>query len=279
MTPVVAVIAAGAMGSAVGRRLVENGVTVLTSLAGRSAATEQRARAAGMTPVADEALAAADILLSILPPAEAEGLAERLSALFATAPAKPLFVDCNAICPDTVLRIGAVVAASGTPFLDAGIIGPPPTAGGKGPSFYVSGPDAARLLSLAPFGLEIRPMDGPLGAASALKMSYAGITKGLTALAAAMMLAATRAGAADALRQELAASQPQLLAWFTRQLPSMYPKAYRWVAEMEEIAAFVGADPAARTMFEGAAALYERLAEDFRAEQRETGALSGFLGQ
>src|SRR5262249_19161294 len=113
----------------------------------------------------------------------------------------------------------------------------------------------------------------------ALKMSYAGITKGLTALGSAMLLAATRAGAADALRRELADSQPALFAWLSRQVPGMYPKAYRWVAEMEEIADFVQEDGAARGIFEGAAELYERLAADAAGDRREIGALSAFLAQ
>ena len=87
-------------------------------------------------------------------------------------------------------------------------------------------------------------------------------TKGLTAIAAAMVLAATRAGAAAALRQELAASQPQLLQRFAKTLPDMVPKAYRWVAEMREIAAFVGEDSAASRMYDAFADFYERLAAD-----------------
>lgn len=93
-------------------------------------------------------------------------------------------------------------------------------------------------------------------------MSFAGLNKGMTGLAAAMVLAAGRAGAAKALREELATSQPQVLARFSRTVPDMYPKAYRWVAEMHEIAAFLGDDPAARKIFEGMAELFARLAAD-----------------
>jgi hypothetical protein len=94
-----------------------------------------------------------------------------------------------------------------------------------------------------------------------------------------MILAATRAGTADALRRELGDSQPMLLAWFERQIPSMFGKAYRWVAEMEEIAGFVGEDKAGNQIFDGATALYERIAEDFESARRETGALTTFLDQ
>jgi 3-hydroxyisobutyrate dehydrogenase-like beta-hydroxyacid dehydrogenase len=104
-------------------------------------------------------------------------------------------------------------------------------------------------------------LDGPVGAASALKMSYAGITKGLVALSSAMMLAATRAGAAEGLRRELERSQPQLLAWFSRMVPPMYDKAYRWVGEMEEIAATFDALGLTPRMLEGAADMYRFVAE------------------
>jgi 3-hydroxyisobutyrate dehydrogenase-like beta-hydroxyacid dehydrogenase len=117
---------------------------------------------------------------------------------------------------------------------------------------------------------------GPIGAASAMKMSYAGITKGFTALGAAMMLAAARAGTTDALRAEISTSQPALHGWLTRQMPRMYSKAYRWVAEMEEISGFVGEDPAAAQFFQAAAQLYERIAADYEGERVECAALDAF---
>jgi hypothetical protein len=90
-----------------------------------------------------------------------------------------------------------------------------------------------------------------------------------------MMLGASRSGVAAALRQELAESQPHLLAWLARQVPSMYPKAYRWVAEMDEIAAFSGGDVAAQQIYRGLARLYERLADGHAAED-ELAQLSEF---
>jgi len=123
----------------------------------------------------------------------------------------------------------------------------------------------------------VRVLDGPLTAASALKMSYAGITKGFTALGAAMMLAATRGGSAEALKAELVESQPALLAFLGRSVPGMYSKAYRWVAELDEIAAFVGDDHDEHAMLEAAARLYERIAKDFEGEKQEVGELDKFL--
>jgi L-threonate 2-dehydrogenase len=289
MTPVVAVIAPGMMGAAVGKRLVDNGVKVLTSLKGRSAETAARAKAAGMIAVSDEEIATSDFFLSILPPGDALALVERFAPALKASNAKPLYVDCNAINPATVECVAAAVAPTGCPFVDAGIIGspptplpsPPPQAGDArvrgSPRFYASGPAAPRFASLRQYGLDIRVLDGALAAASALKMSYAGITKGTQAIGAAMMLAATRAGSADALFKELQGSQKEMLAWFQRALAAMPPKAYRWVAEMHEIAGFVGGDPTASELYQGAAHFYERIAADFEDGKKDVAALAEFL--
>lgn len=276
MSPVVAVIAAGGMGAAVGARLCENGVRVLTSLEGRSAASAARANAAGMIAASDPEIAAADIVLSIVPPGEALPLAQKLAPALNAANKKPVYVDCNAVNPDTVKKIAAVIAQAGCPFVDAGIIGGPPRAGYNGPSFYVSGADAGKIEPLSELGLVIRKMDGPIGAASAIKMSFGGITKGLIAIGSAMVLAAHRAGVSEALHAELAASQPAVLTYLTRMVPDMFPKAYRWVAEMEEIAGFTGGE-AEREMYEAIATLYERLAQDQAGAKDEISALAGFF--
>lgn len=277
MTPTVAIMAPGSMGSAVARRLTENKVKVLTSLAGRSEKSAQRARDAGMSAVADAQLTEADFFLSIVPPGEALTLAKRLSGALTAANKKPVWAECNAVSPPTMLKIAEVIAATGCPFVGAGIIGPPPKPGSTNTKIYASGPNANELARLNDYGLIIRVLRGPLTAASALKMSYAGITKGFTALGTAMMLAATRSGSAEALKAELTESRPDLLGYLKRQTPDMYGKAYRWVAELEEISDFVGNDRPEHAMFEAAARLYENIASDLAGGNKETGALNEFL--
>ena len=279
MNPVVAIVAPGAMGAGVGKRLTEHGLKVITALAGRSAETVARAGAAGIAPASDEEIAGADFLLSILPPGDALALAERFAPALTASNAKPVFVECNAVSPPTVERIAAVIAPTGCPFVDAGIIGAPPRPDYAGPTFYASGPEAPRFAALGAFGLKIRVLDGPLTSASALKMSYGGITKGITAIASAMFMAASRGGSADALFTELKESQPQLLAWFSRQIPNMYSKAYRWVAEMEEVSDFAGEDAASKHMYAAVAEFYEHLAGDFDANQKDVSALRDFLSR
>ena len=296
MTLTVAVVAPGNMGAAVARRLAENGARVLTWLTGRSAASEARARAAGMVAVELRQLAEAEIVLSILPPAHALGFARQMAAVLAGsagsaraegatgsagAPdvSKPVFVDCNAVSPDTAREIAAVFARVGMPFVDGAIIGLPPKPGEPGPHFYLAGETRAtsRGLLLAERGLDVRVLDGPVGAASALKMCYAGINKGLAAIASTMILAAARSGASAALYQEMSESLPGLLSSLARQVPDMLPKTYRWVAEMREIAAFAGADPAAHAVYVGFSELFDRVARDVAQDGAESAALKGFF--
>jgi 3-hydroxyisobutyrate dehydrogenase-like beta-hydroxyacid dehydrogenase len=276
MSPNIAILAPGAMGSAVARRLAENGARVLTSLKGRSEATAKRAAEAGMIAAEDADIAGCDIILSIVPPGEAVALAERLAAVIVRREKKPLVVDCNAVNVDTVLGIEEIIGSAQAPFVDAGIIGFPPRPGGKSPAFYVSGEHAKDLAVLGQLGLDLRIVEGPVGAASALKMSYAGIVKGLAGIGSAMVLAATKAGAADALRDELALSQPAILARLSTALPDMIPKAYRWVAEMREIAGFLGPDHPASLIYEGFARWFEHLAEDAKGEAADAALMEAF---
>jgi len=258
---VVAVMAQGTMGAGVGRRLHESGAEVRTLLSGRSADSAARAGDAGMKPMGGERamLEGADFFLSILPPGEAENLARRIAPALSALPKKPIYVDCNAISPQTATRVAAIVEPTGAKFVDGGIIGGPPRPG-YSPAIYASGAAVGETRVLRDWGLDWRAIDGPVGAASGLKMSYAGITKGTTAIAAAMLLGAARFGCGEALIAELSKSQPDMLKRMRGSIPGMYDKAYRWVGEMEEISDFLGASPPSRDMYAAIARLYEFLA-------------------
>lgn len=235
-------ISPGEMGAAVGGRVRSGGWRVVTALAGRSNRTHRLAAAAGIEDAGalSDAVAQADVLLSIVPPGRALELARAVGR-----DAGPLYVDCNAVSPATATAIGE---AAGSRYVDAGIIGPP-----SAPRFYASGPHAPKLAELP---LDVRVLDGPIGHASGLKMCYAALTKGLTALLTESMVTAEGLGLRRALEAELADSQPQFLAAARGGLPGMVPKAYRWIAEMEEIAATFGACGLTPRMLEGAADVY-----------------------
>jgi len=279
MTMIVSILSQGTMGAGIARRLTENGVEVRTSLAGRSAGSARRAAAAGMVDANEAQLAEADFFLSIVPPGDALALVERMTPAISAANRKPIYVDCNAVNTETAGRIDAAVVKTGAPFVDGGIIGGPPQTGDAGPRLYVAGPNADRVLRLRDFGLDVRVLSGPPDAASALKMSYAGITKGFTALGSIMLLAATRAGTAADLYAELADSQKALLGWLNSSVPRMYDKAYRWVAEMEEISGFVGKELSDSEVHAAFAKFYDRMARDHADARQETGALAAFLQQ
>jgi 3-hydroxyisobutyrate dehydrogenase-like beta-hydroxyacid dehydrogenase len=235
--PTVAIMSPGDMGHAVAATLRGHGLRVITCLAARSPRTRALAEKAGIEAVPDdEALVrAADLLLSIVVPAQAEHLARRIAAALERTRTDLLYVDCNAIAPATACRIGQVIEAAGARFVDAGIIGPPPRAGARTP-FYASGEHAKSFAVLRDFGLDVRPIGERPGDASAVKMCYAALTKGTTALMTELSVAAERLGVSGALRQEFAESQPAALARMNESLPPMIPKAHRWVGEMEEIA-------------------------------------------
>lgn len=273
--PVIAILAPGEMGAGIGRRLIGWGAEAVVCLDGRSEASLARARAAGMRDVPEAAYADADMILSIVPPSDALAIAERLAPMLEAAANKPLYVDCNAVSPQTVLRIAAVIEAAGAPFADAGIIGNPPQSGGYTPVIYASGGQAERFASLNDYGLDIRVMDGPAGQASALKMCYAGLTKGLHAVGVSVILGAMEAGIAGPFVAEMADSQPQLLAYFTGRTPGVFAKAYRWVAEMEEIGAFLGG--AGQTLYQGASEQFARLAADHEGGGVDEAAIKRFL--
>jgi len=267
MSPVVTVIAPGSMGAAVGGRLAEQGVKVLTSLTGRSPDTIERARVAGLVHAEDKEIAASDFILSIVPPGDAIAVAQRLAPQLTASNRKPVFVECNAISPPTAERIAEVIAPTGSAFVDAGIIGPPPKPKGRdSPRFYASGAHAHLLESLRAHGLNVKVLDAPIGAASAFKLSYAGVTKGLIALGAAMFTAAARCDLSAPLAAELEQSQPGLFAFVRGGTFNMFPKAYRWVAEMEQIAEFLDEAGGGSQIYSGAARVYEQIAADWERD-------------
>lgn len=272
----IAVIAPGVMGAAVAQRLHARGAVVAVTLAGRGSASA--GRAAGLMRLDSEAalVAWAELVLSILPPGQALALAQRLAPALRARGSAVTYADCNAVSPPMVRRIEAELA--GVRFVDIGIFGGPPKGDDAGPRFYASGDATPSLLKLCDFGIDLYPIEGGIGAASALKMSFAGISKGFTALGSAMALGATRAGVAAHFHAELASREPEILRYLTFMVPGMFDKAYRWVAEMQEIGAFLGDGPSA-PIYQAIARLYEAIARDYAAPapDGEIAELTGFF--
>jgi len=229
----IALLHPGAMGAAIGACLVSRGHRVLWCSAGRSAATAQRAQAAGLEDVAtlDAALRGAEIAVSVCPPDRALELARSV----AEHGYGGIFVDANAVSPATARMIEEAVLRGGARFVDGGIVGLPPRAPGA-TRLYLSGGDAAGIASLfAGSALEAIALDAPAGSASALKMCYAAWSKGATALLAGIRALARHEGVEADLLAEWHRSSPQTPAR-SEEVAQKAEKAWRWVGEMEEIA-------------------------------------------
>jgi 3-hydroxyisobutyrate dehydrogenase-like beta-hydroxyacid dehydrogenase len=253
----VGLLSPGEMGHTIGGVLHAYGLRVLTHLGGRSERSSALAAQAGIedTPSLDELVGEAEILLSVLVPARATAVADQVAQALERTGADLLYVDLNAIAPATVEQIGARIMAAGGRFSDAGIVGPPPRKPGT-TRIYASGPGAAEFSELSAAGLDVRVIGDRIGQASGLKMCYAALTKGLIALGTELLMAAHLMGLDDALRDEQQESIPDVLGWLEGSIPGMPPKAYRWVGEMEEIAATFEALGMTPKMLEGAADMY-----------------------
>jgi len=253
----VAIISPGDMGHVVGKVLVDHGLRVITALAGRSPRTRQLAQQAGIHDV--ETLTAlvqeADLILSILVPDQAVAAAQAVVQAAAAEGRTLVYVDCNAIAPQTAAKIDQIITAADGRFVDASIIGPPPRKAGS-TRFYASGSDVATFAQLRDFGLEIIDLGAEVGQASAFKMCYAALTKGLTALCTELLTAAEHFRITKALAQEFEGSQAQLYKQMQQALPGMPAKAHRWIGEMEEIAQTFGAIGLTPQILAGAADLY-----------------------
>ena len=256
----VALLHPGEMGSAIGACLGGLGLRVVWASAGRSAATRSRAKAAGLEDLGalERALGVADIVLSVCPPHGALELAREVAG----HGFKGVYVDANAVSPATVRNIGRVVEAAEATFVDGGIIGPPPVPGASS-RIYLSGGSARDVAAVfAGSNLEAIPLDSAAGAASAVKACYAAWTKGATALLAAIRALATHEGVEAALLEEWKRSQPELPKR-SEVVTVQARKAWRWIGEMEEIAASFEAAGLPGGFHLAAADLYRRL-ESFK---------------
>ncbi|WP_232291953.1 NAD(P)-dependent oxidoreductase [Frankia sp. QA3] len=256
----VAIVSPGAMGSALGRGYVEGGARVLACVAGRSQRTRALAHGLELVDSLDEAVGAADVVLSVVPPGEALAVAGAIRRSAAAAGVTPLVADLNALAPATVERVGR--ALGGLDLVDGSISGPPPepASGRSRTRLYLSGPRAGEIAALAHPRLDPRVLAGPVGAASALKMSTASLYKGLAALFLHAAVAAEQAGVLDMMLDDLAPTFPDQVGELGSWLALSASKAHRYVAEMREIAATQAAAGLPPELFEAMAVVWERVA-------------------
>ena len=253
----VAILSPGDMGHAVGQRLREHELEVITCLAGRSPRTRTLAEKAGIRAVAnlEELVEQADLIMSMTVSAAVPSLCQEVADALRDTGADTLFAECNAISPQLTRELEPVITAAGGRFVDVSIIGGPPRPG-YSPHFYTSGQHAADFAEVGQCGLEVRRLAGEIGQASGIKMCYAAMTKGSSALYAQLLTAAELMGLTEPLLAEFEEGQSAVLQRMARGLPTVPPRSRRWVSEMEEIRdtfAHLGLTP---HLFQGVADMY-----------------------
>jgi 3-hydroxyisobutyrate dehydrogenase-like beta-hydroxyacid dehydrogenase len=208
------------------------------------------------------------IVLSIVPPDRALEVAGAFADACLGGTERPLFADCNSIATETAHRIEATVVAAGARSVDASIIGAAPSPTQRSPHLYVSGApdDVAAFAVLSDYGMDVRPLDGPAGTASAMKMCWSAINKAYIGIGIAIFDLAAKNGVADALANEFATKAKPLADVLPPTTSRMYGKAYRWIGEMREIGTFCEGEAGLPELYEGLARYYEAVAESVAAK-------------
>jgi 3-hydroxyisobutyrate dehydrogenase-like beta-hydroxyacid dehydrogenase len=251
----IAIMAPGHMGHAIGAHLAKAGLRVITNLEDRSADTHTRAERAGIEDVGSDArlVNEADMLLSILPPANAVAFARRAAEAIAASGTDLLYIDCNAISPATAAEIADILRAVGTACVDASIRGGAPLNDRPQPRIYASGPGADDFQALNAYGLDILAIGDQPGQASGLKICAASVSKGVVLLMVQAFAAARALGVEKELREEL--QSHSAFKGAERRAPNLGPDAYRWASEMDEIAGTFAATGLSPRTYEGFADL------------------------
>lgn len=269
----IGIVGPGDMGHNVGRTIRRQvGLRVVTALDGRSETSRARAAGAGMEDLGnlDRLVHEADLILSIMPPEAAGGFAETVAKALREAGLTTPFAECNPLAPETVRGI-AEKFGSNIPFIDAGIVGPPPGVSNAATRFYVCGPHASLIDAIACDDIIVNPTGETLGTASAVKMCYAALNKGSMTLRAAVLIAAERLGVSDAVHAEIAASQPSHWEAMNSVIPWYAKDAVRQGYEMVEIQKTFAAAGVTPGFHKGAEQLYALLARTpLTEETRET---------
>ena len=257
----IALLSPGDMGHGVGKALVEHGYRVITCLAGRSQRTSDLAATAGILDVQplEEMTLKADLIMSILVPAQAVGVARDVADAMRAAGASRPFADCNAVSPRSAAEMASIIGAAGGDYIDGGIVGGSPARSAV-PRIYTSGPRAGLMDELDGKGIAIKNLGPAIDRASGMKMCYASMTKGTNTLRVAMLTAAYSLGLYDALIEELEFSQDDSLSAMESGIPGLPANSGRWIGEMEEIAETFEAAGVTPGFHQGAAEMFRLLA-------------------
>jgi 3-hydroxyisobutyrate dehydrogenase-like beta-hydroxyacid dehydrogenase len=257
----IGIVSPGAMGSAIGATLVRHGARVVVALQGRSERSSARTRQAGLEDVGTllELVTVSDLVLSVVPPAAALEVSGALAGAMEKSATRPTVIDANAISPARARTVAGKLRAVGARYVDGGIVGGPPRAGGR-TDLFLSGEGAADLATeLNTPDLTATAIGDDPTAASALKMCYAAWTKGTSALLIAIRSVAHQLGVDGALVDLWRRVQPELLGRSENE-GTVAGRAWRWVDEMTEISRTFEDAGLPGGAADAAGALYARLA-------------------
>ena len=243
------------MGHGIAKVLVENNFKVLSFLKGRSERTLKLANEAKVINIDNFEifLKKVDIIFSIIPPENAFQQAKFVTSFSSHIEKKITYVDCNAISPNTCLKIEKLFDNKNFEFLDGGIVGLNPIVEKGKTRLYISGKDTEKLEIINNKGIIVKSLGSEIGKASAFKMIYASATKGTFALHAAAITAASKTRLFDEYVEELEFSKPEILKAMKNMTPRIPLDASRWEGEMYEIAKTFKALNLTHKLHEGAA--------------------------
>ena len=233
----IGILSIGEMGYHWAKILTGRGVEVLTYAKDRSETTRKRAESVGVKCVPSTAALVkdTDLIVSIVVPSAAKRVATKVAKAAAKSGRKNLlYLDANAISPMTANAIEKVLQPSGVDFVDGCIIGSA-TKMDKGAVVYVSGPQAAKIQDLEPHGFSVKVLGPTVAQASAFKVVYAGLTKGLQGLFVELLMGARRFGLLDEIFKRYEESFPGLLDKLTSSIVGLRIHAARRAEEMDEL--------------------------------------------
>jgi 3-hydroxyisobutyrate dehydrogenase-like beta-hydroxyacid dehydrogenase len=226
----------GDMGSAVTRRLVAHGWRVVSCLVGRSERTSRAAHDAGIKPLTtlEAVVAQSDLVISLVPQAAVVETAQVFAEGVRRAGTTPVYLDANSVSPKTMAVVESTVAAVGVQCVDGAFVGSADLLHGP-TTLYVSGSNAETVGCLIGTAFRVHVLDGPIGFASAFKLSFSGFNKGLVALFLEVAAAGDAIGQQKELIDCLRAFYPGALDTVARLLPTYPRHCARRAEEMGEL--------------------------------------------
>ncbi|HSC40724.1 MAG TPA: NAD(P)-binding domain-containing protein [Candidatus Binatia bacterium] len=274
----IAIMSIGEMGFHWAKLLKGHGVEVLTYDKDRGEVSRKRGENAGVKSLGSltDLVRQSDLIVSIVVPSAAIDVAKKVAEAVKTAGRKNLiFLDANAISPMTAEEIAKNLQPAGVSFVDGCIIGSAARMG-KGTIVYVSGPEANHLQMLEKFNIPVKVLGASTSQASAFKVVYAGLTKGLQGLFCELLMGARRFGLLEEIRAQYDESFPGLLGKVASSIVGLSIHAGRRAEEMDELKrtfnhfgmrSFMA--PAAQKVLEAIAALPRREASTSGAREGE----------